>query len=194
MKKLFIGSLVGAIVLFIWSFLSWAILPIHLRTYKYTPAQDSIMKYLNNGNLPESGVYLMPMADNRNASNFDEKYQEESQQVMKEYVGSPMIAVSYLKEGYVMNGFTIMRGFLFNFLAVLALCIMLSPALSLRSSFFGRWWLILVAGLFVNACVPLVQYNWMAVPYNFTIDMVLDNFLNWGVTGLWLAYYFKPKS
>ena len=193
MKKILIGSFVGAVIFFVWSFLAWAVLPVHLHTFKYTPAQDSIMAMLN-GSLPESGVYGMPMADNRNVSGFDAKFQEESEKVMKESVGKPMFSIYYKKEGYDMSGFTLLRGFLFDLLAVLALSIMLAPALSLKGSFFSRWWLALVAGLFLNACGPLMQFNWMGVPGNFTIDMVLDNFLNWGIIGLWMAYYFKPSN
>lgn len=194
MKKLLIGSIVGAMILFFWSFLSWAILPIHLHTFMYTPAQDSIMSLLNNGSLPESGVYGLPMADNRNVSGFDAKFQEESQELIKKAAGQPMATIYYQKDGYNMGGSTLLKGFLFNFLAVLTLCILLAPAMSLKSSYFGRWWLMLVAGLFINACGPLIQYNWMGVPWNFTSDMIVDNFMNWGIVGLWLAYYFKPAN
>lgn len=193
MKKIFIGSLVGAVILFFWSFLAWVVLPIHLHTYTYTPAQDSIMKMLND-NLPESGVYGMPMADNRNIQAFDAKYHEASERMMKEYAGKPMASVYFLKEGYNTSKSVFFKGFFFNLLATLAACILLAPAFAISNSFFARWWLALVAGLFLNACGPLIQYNWMGIPWNFTMDMVVDNFLNWGITGLWLAYYFKPKN
>ncbi|MEP7167963.1 MAG: hypothetical protein ABI855_01205 [Bacteroidota bacterium] len=192
MKKILIGSFVGAIVLFIWSFLAWAILPIHLHTVKYTLAQDSLLQIMANNNL-ESGTYGMPMADNRNVSAFDSKYHEEMEKKMKENAGKPMASVYYLKEGYNMGATTMLRGFLFNFLAVFAASILLAPAFTISNSFFGRWWLTLVVGLFLNACGPLIQYNWMAMPWNFTVDMVIDNFLNWGVVGLWFAYYYKGK-
>jgi hypothetical protein len=39
MKKIFIGSLVGGIILFIWSFIAWGVSPMHLHTFMYTPAQ-----------------------------------------------------------------------------------------------------------------------------------------------------------
>ena len=193
MKRIIIGSLIGGIILFIWSFLAWAVLPVHLHTYKYSAAQDNILKVLIE-NLPESGVYALPMADNTNATAFDEKYQAESEKLMTEYVDKPIASIYYLKEGYNMGGATMLRGFLFNFLAALAACIMLAPGFAATSSFFGRWWLVLVAGLFINACGPLVQYNWMGTPWAFAVDLIMDNFLNWGIVGLWFAYYFKPAN
>ncbi|MEO5571045.1 MAG: hypothetical protein ABIT08_05970 [Bacteroidia bacterium] len=192
MKKILIGAFVGGIIFFIWSFLAWGLLPLHLHTFMYTPAQDSILNILAN-NQTESGAYLMPMADNRNVSGFDSKFHEQSEKVMKENAGKPGTTVYYLKEGYNMDGFTLLRGFLFDLIAAFAVCIMLVPAFSISSSFFGRWWLTLVAGLFLNACGPLIQYNWLGMPWNFTSDMIIDNFLNWGIVGLWFAYYFKGK-
>ena len=187
MKKLLIGSFVGAIILFFWGFLSWAILPIHLHTYSYTPAQDSILQILADNNM-EDGAYAMPMADNRNVAAFDSKYQEESANLMKENAGKPMATVFYLKDGYRMN---LPLGFLINFIAVFAACLLLVPAFTTVSTFFQRWWLALVVGLLINACGPMIGYNWLGMPWNYTAAMILDNFLNWGVTGLWLAWYFK---
>ena len=190
MKKLLIGSFVGGIILFIWSFLAWAVLPIHLHTINYTPAQDSILKILADHDMAD-GAYSMPMADNRNVSGFDSKYHEESEKVMEESKGKPMATIYYLRNGYDMSVMTIIRGFLINFLAVFAACLVLVPAFKTLNTFFGRWWLTLVVGLLVTACGPLINYNWMAMPWNFTADMILDNFLNWGITGLWLASYFR---
>ena len=192
MKKIAIGSLVGAIILFVWSFLAWTVLPLNLRTYMYTPAQDAILKVLAD-NQVQTGVYAMPMADNRDAAAFDSKFHEESEQVMKANEGKPGASVYYLKEGFNMGIGTIIRGFLINLLTMLAACILLAPAFVSMSSFFGRWWLTLVVGLLVSACGPLIQYNWMGIPWEFTEKMILNTFLAWGIPGLWLAYYFKKE-
>jgi len=191
MKKILIGSFIGAVILFIWSFLAWAILPLHLHTFMYTPAQDSVLMIMQNNNM-ESGAYAMPMADNRNAGAFDEKFQEESQKVMQQNAGKPMASIFYNKEGYNMGISTMIKGFLYQFIAALALSIILAPAFSVSRSFFGRWWLTFMAALFLNACGPLIQNNWMGFPWNYTYDMIVDNFLNWGIAGLWFAYFYRP--
>jgi len=191
MKKILIGTLVGGIILFTWSFLAWAILPLHVHTFMHTPAQDTLLQIMADNQF-ESRAYSMPMADNRQITSFSEEYLASSEAMMKANAGKPMATIYYLKEGYNMGGMTMLRGLLFNLLASLAICIMLAPAFSVTESFFGRWWLTLVAGLFLNACGPLIQFNWMAMPWDFTMDMIADNFLNWGITGLWFAFYFKP--
>lgn len=192
MKKIFTGSLAGAIIMFTWGFLSWTILPLHLHTFMYNPVQDSVLNIMASNNVA-TGAYLFPMVDNRNITAFDSKYHEESEKLMQQRKGTPMATVYYLKEGYDMSGLTILRGFIFNFFAVFAACIILAPAFGTMTSFFGRWWLSLVVAFIVSACGPLMNYNWMGVPWSYTADMVLDTFLNWGVTGLWLAWYFGRK-
>ena len=193
MKKILIGSLVGGIILFLWSFLAWTMLPLHVHTFKYTPAQDSILKVLADSKLG-TGVYAMPMADNRNVSSgMDSKYRQEGEAVMKANAGKPAATIYYKKGGFNMGAMTIVRGFLYNFLAVLAACILLAPAFATMNSFFGRWWLTLVAGLLICATGPLIYHNWMGFPRGFAMDMIVDTFLNWGITGLWLAYYFGRK-
>lgn len=190
MKKLLIGSFVGAIVLFVWSFLAWSVLPIHLNTFMYNPAMNTVLKTLADSNV-ETGVYAMPMADNRNVSGFDSKYREETERVMKESENKPAVMVSYLKEGYQFSALTIIKGFLINLITLFAACMLLIPGYKTMNTFFGRWWLTLFVGVLVSAAGPLINYNWMGAPWSYTIDLIMDVMVNWGITGLWLAYYFK---
>src|SRR5689334_20026790 len=87
MTKIFIASFVGAIIMFVWSFLAWTVLPIHANTYMYTPAQDAILKTLSESNL-ESGTYGMPSAPTR----------EEAMKMHASNVGKSGAQIFYLKE------------------------------------------------------------------------------------------------
>ena len=58
--KIFIGSLVGGIIIFICQFLSWGVLNPHCQAQQYTPKQDSILAYLNT-QFDSSGGYLCLM-------------------------------------------------------------------------------------------------------------------------------------
>ncbi|WP_236973473.1 hypothetical protein [Membranihabitans maritimus] len=60
MSKIWIGSLVGGLILFIWQFLSWSMLNIHDNEMEYTPNQVQILEVLNE-NL-EEGNYFLPTA------------------------------------------------------------------------------------------------------------------------------------
>src|SRR3954471_16027959 len=59
MKKVLIGSIVGGIILFVWQFLSFALINFHKPAQNYTEKQDAIMSYLNSQNLKDGG-YVLP--------------------------------------------------------------------------------------------------------------------------------------
>ena len=58
MKKIIIGSLVGAILLFAWQSLSWMVMGIHDKAMKHTTAQDSILSAMSG--ITEEGQYMLP--------------------------------------------------------------------------------------------------------------------------------------
>ncbi len=59
MKKLLIGSLVGAMALFGWQAISWTASGIHDNSFKYVSSQDTIMSTLLQ-HLTSDGEYLIP--------------------------------------------------------------------------------------------------------------------------------------
>jgi len=190
MKRILIGALVGGAILFIWSFIAWGVSPMHLHTFMYTPAQDSLLKVLAESGM-ETGTYSMPFVDNRNVHGMDTKYMEDCKKLMEENKGKPTATIFYLKEGMTFDGGTLFKGFLLEFLAVLVVCIILAPAFVSTNSYFGRWWLVLLVGLLISLCGPMINYNFMGYPWEFTLDMVVDIFANWAIVGLWLAWYFR---
>jgi len=94
MKKILIASLVGGIILFAWHAVSWMVMPIHLDSFHYSPAQDSILNALENAGLT-TGAYFMPTADNRNVTAFDSEYHKKTEELMKTRVGKPMATIFY---------------------------------------------------------------------------------------------------
>jgi hypothetical protein len=85
MQKSIIGSLVGAMILFIWQFLSWTALDLHRAAQDYTPKQDSILAYLST-NLEKEGGYLMPHTPK--GSSF-----EEAEKLAAKSIGKPWVTI-----------------------------------------------------------------------------------------------------
>src|SRR5436190_22584773 len=59
MKNIFIGALVGGIIMFITQFLSWDALDLHHSEQQYTSKPNDILAYLNT-QFDSSGGYLLP--------------------------------------------------------------------------------------------------------------------------------------
>ena len=68
MKKTIVAALVGGIIIFIWQFLSFALINFHKPAQNYTDKQDAIMTFLNSQQLPEGGYILPNIPDNTTAA------------------------------------------------------------------------------------------------------------------------------
>lgn len=62
LADIWVPILVGTFVLFICSFLAWAILPHHFNDHAAIPDEDAFLKFLRSQNIP-SGNYIFPRPD-----------------------------------------------------------------------------------------------------------------------------------
>lgn len=180
MKKIFIASLVGAIIMLVWGFLAWDVLSLHASSLNYTPAQDAILKTLSESNL-ETATYFMPYAPTK----------EERANVMKDMKGKPSALVYYTKESPGIDPMVFLRGFLFDFVMLFAVCVLLAN--NMGGSFFSRWWMVMMFAVIIIFGSHLMFWNFMNFSWNYTRDFILDSTLGWGITGLWLAWYLGKK-
>lgn len=190
MKKILIASLVGALIMFVYSALSWMVLPTHHDSFHYTPAQDSILSALKNAGLTD-GAYYMPTLDNRNVSSFDSEYHKKGEEMMKANIGKPMATVFYLDKAAGMDPMQMVRGFFYTLIALFCVCMLLSLAYQSDASFFMRWWMVMLIAIIYTMMGPLMGHNWMMEPWHYTKGFICDAFIGWGLTGLWLAKYLK---
>ncbi len=184
MKKWLIGSLVGAILIFIWQFLSWAVLNLHVAEAKYTPAQDSILQCLSS-TLKEDGSYMLPTVP-PGAS------MSEGEELGKKMDGKPWASVTY-KTSYS-YGMTrpMIRGFLVDLFIFFCLIYTLtrggtptairvvagSVAVGLITFFYG----------------PYTQHNWFQTPAETMYGHLIDALVAWGLAGIWLGWWLNRKK
>jgi hypothetical protein len=188
MKKILIASVVGAVILFAWQALSWMVTPFHLHTFRHTPAQDSIIAVLNNSGLT-TGVYQLPSVDNTNVSGFDADYHKKSEELMNASVGHPAATIFYVGSVHAMHAAPMLKGFLYDLIALFCACMLLSLAYQSDASFFMRWWMVMLIAIIYVMQGPMMGHNWMWQPWHYTKGFIWDAFIGWGLAGLWLAKY-----
>jgi len=179
MKKLFIGAIVGGIIVFVWQSLSFTVLNLHGKAFQYTPKQQEIISYLGT-QFSEDGQYLLPRPPD-NASSEEQKAHMESSD------SKPWAMVSYHKAMKMNMPMNMIRGLLVDILAVGLLCWIL---LKMNLPSFST---ILIAsiftGLIVFLNVPYTAHIWYQ-----TFDIMahfLDAIVSWGACGLWLGWWLN---
>jgi len=179
MKKNLIGALVGALIIFIWQFLSFAATGLHAPAQRYTEKQTAIMEFLNGQGLEEGG-YLLPNMPP--GSSF-----EESMNAEEGMIGKPWVNLQYHKAYEAKMTMNMIRGFLVNAVTVFLFCLLLS-----RMQWRGAVTIIssaVMIGFIVFLNAPYTNHIWYQ-----TFDIwahFLDALVSWGLTGLWLSWWLR---
>ncbi|MCB0524853.1 MAG: hypothetical protein H6576_10830 [Lewinellaceae bacterium] len=178
MNKQLIASFVGGLIIFIWQFFSWSILPTHKAEFGYTANQDSIMQTLNRY-LSEDGGYFLPGVPPGTS-------QEEAQAMMEKNANKPWASISYHKSLNTNMTMNMVRGFVADLLAAFLLVwlLMRFESLTMQSA--------IIASIFVGLTSYLtVSYSnsvWFETP---SIGHLIDAIVSWGLAGTWLGWYLR---
>ncbi len=175
MKKLIIGTSVGALFLFVWQFLSFAALDIHGSQMEYTNKQDTILKVLSE-NL-EEGSYFLPRAPR-------EAFQDEQQAMATEKLGTPWAIIHYHETLSNKQGMNMFRGFMIDLLAVFLLSWVLSnmAELTVKTAVLTS----LAIGFIGYLSITYLNSIWFETT---TLPDLLDAIVQWGLIGAWLGWW-----
>jgi len=183
MKKWLIGSFVGAILVFAWQFLSWTVLQLHIGEAKYTPAQDSIVSFLSS-TLKEDGVYMLPTVPPGSSM-------EAGQELGEKMNGKPWATVTYKTAYHNEMTMPMIRGFLVDLFLVFSLIYVLTRGGTPKPIrvFAGS----IAVGLIIFLVGPYSQHIWFQTPNEAYSGHLIDAFVVWGLTGLWLGWWLNRK-
>lgn len=181
MKKWLIGSLVGAILLFIWQFISWAASGMHDNEYKYHPKQEQIISALSSY-LKEDGQYMIPR-DNPETSN------EDRQEARKAMAGKSYAIIQY-KDKFEMEMATPMiRSFITDVLIVLLLIFIVGRRTYV--SMGSVWATVMAVGLVAWFWHPYTENIWFQTPTEIIMNALVDWLIAYTIVGLWLGWWLK---
>jgi hypothetical protein len=179
MKKTIVGTLVAAIILFMWQFLSWSILNIHGVENTYTPNQDKIINFLEQ-NLEEGSYFLPTMPPDTSP--------EEKAEMMKSVEGKPWATVVYHDAYHDTMGMNMFRGFVANLLIAFLLCWILMRMKDLT----------LASGLLTSLFIGFIGY--MIITYihtiwfeTYSLGYLIDTIVQFGLVGLWLGWWLSRE-
>jgi len=181
MKRIMIATLVGAVLLFVYQFISWEISPIHENSYKYVADQDTITSYLSK-HLKEDGVYALPMM-------LPGAPKSDREAFMKKYVGQPEAMITWHNKMGGEMGMQMVMGFVIDLIAVLIVASLLLRTLTIFSTFFAKLRVVMSFSFFVIFQTTLMNYNWFNAPWHNLKGDIIDSILAWLIVGCWLAWY-----
>jgi hypothetical protein len=189
-KRLLLGTILGAVVLFFWSALAWMVIPWPGEPLRGFANEEATLQAIK-ANVPRSGVYLMPMEVKRTPGMTDEQYQKAMQDANNRMLQGPMIFASVRLEpmGSITKFFVI--GFITQMVAAFLGTFLLLQTSGL--SYAARVTFVTVLGVLIFVGGHLDEWNWWGFS-NAYIGMQLGSIvIGWLLAGLLISALVRGK-
>lgn len=174
-KTLIKGALLGGIVLFFWSFLSWTVLPWHTATMHPFTDEAAVVDALK-ANAPSSGVYVYPT----------EKATPEQAKA------GPTVFLSYCTNGFDSMVMPLILNFLLQVLIAGLVTALLFRTRGLKT-YWGRVAFVTLAAFTAGVVCFLPPWIWFHFAADYTLVMLADLTVSGFVLGLVLAKWASPE-
>ncbi len=189
MGRFVLASILGGAAVFVWSTISWMVLPWHMSSIKNLPDGDATMAVLRE-KLPESGVYTFPpypedQTDEATMAKWEEKY-----------VGGPYISTLLYHDSGYMDAMSMqfIRGYVLDVIAAGLLVYLLGVAGPYLRNYGQRAVYVANIGLFATIDGTMMDWNWWELPIEFSTPFVLDGIIAWSLAGLVIAALIRPQA
>lgn len=174
-KKIVISGIVGGVVLFLWSAISWMVLPYHMETIHSFKDSKVVAETVKDNAMVSSGMYFTPMM-HKDGSNMST---EEARQ--------PMVFAAVTVEGMNKSMQTAMGyGLATQILAAFLVAYMLMQLPS-TAGYIRRVWFVVVFGLSAGVVTDIPYWNWFGFDCNYTLVQMADLIVGWFFAGLVLG-------
>jgi len=182
-KSLALGAILGGLTAFVWSFISWGVLPWHEKQLHSFQNEDEVSAVIAS-HAPQSGNYLLPTGPSQESMNSDQKKAAEEIRMQKMQKG-PLVFAAIRKEGFASFPKTLITQLVCQMFAALLLTWMLLQTTGL--SYARRVAFLAIVGLAASVIADLPNWNWWAFSGAYTAVNLVDYTLTWLLAGLVIA-------
>ncbi|MEM8677734.1 MAG: DUF1761 family protein [Planctomycetota bacterium] len=178
--RLIFGSLISAVLVFVWGFVFWTLLPFPKQILTTLPGQETFIEELKAA-VPESGAYMIP-GGMESASDED---------VLRRHAEGPIATVLYHKAGAPpMAPKIFIQGFLHMFVAAFIAGIIIAASES--NTYFSRVMLIFWVGVFCAVWVEINNVVWWYFPRDYALMRMAYHLSSCLIMGIVLAAVVRP--
>lgn len=174
MKRNLLLSVVAGVVLFVWGFISWAVLPWHNMVANKFTNEASVAQALKE-NAPQQGVYILPFSEKDHGPN---------------QVGA---FANVLPQGTDMNmGKQMAAGIITQIIGAFLVLMLLGQARGL--TYWGKVGFVALVGLIIGFVSHAPYWNWFGFPAPYVLVTILDTAIGWTLAGLAVARFVPGRS
>lgn len=183
MKRILLGGLSGGIVLFVWGFVSWMVLPWHNVTLNAFGDENAMVAAVA-ANAPTRGIYMIPGEQEMAGLSAEEKaaFAEAGRKRMAE---GPFVFAAVSPQGAGGMGPALIGSFLIQFLGAMLATLLLLRAMAMP--YLAKVAFVMLLGLFAGIVAHAPYWNWWGFPADYTLVAIADLVIGWFLAGLVIA-------
>ncbi len=181
-KSLVLGALLGGLVAFAWSTVSWMMLPWHETTMLNFQDEDAVVRAIVD-NAPASGVYFAPGGAGKGLTR--EQADAANQAAMEKMKQGPIVFATVQRRGMASMAGPMVAQFLI--LAVAALLVTWLVLKTRGLDYWGKVQFVTVASLAAGVVRDLPNWNWWGFSTGYTLVQIADVVVTGFIAGLVIA-------
>jgi hypothetical protein len=189
-KQLLLGTVLGAIVLFIWSALSWMVIPWPGEPLRsFTNAEE--LAQAIKANTPRSGNYLLPNEVKRTPGMTEEQYQKAMQDANNRMMQGPIVFAAVRLEPFG----SMSRPLILKFLTDLVIAF-LATLLLLKTTglpYPGRVVFLTIIGVIIFVGANIDEWNWFSFSTAYTLMQAGVTIIGWFLAALVMSLVVKTR-
>lgn len=190
--KHFIAALLGAIAIFLWSFIAHMFTPLGQAGVTPLPGPDAVSGSLTSSIGDKPGMYMFPTGG-LTAESTRQQHAEAMDRVMEEMKTKPSGLLVYHPAGRTFNfGKTLAIQFGIDFLEALIVVYLLAQ--TALASFGGRVMFVTVAGILAAIATNLSLWNWYGFNTAYTAANVVMEVVGFLCAGIVIALVLGRSS
>jgi hypothetical protein len=178
-KTIWKCALAGGLILFVWGFISWMVLPWHQMSYNSFKDEKQVQQVIKN-NANGEGIYILPHCCNKDA--------KELSALRKE---GPTMFACVRMTGYHMGAKPVVISLITQILGAALIAWMLMQLKT--KEYKSKVLFVTAAGFFVGLMGVVPSWNWWGFPLGYTVVMWLDLIIGWFLAGLAMASLVRKK-
>lgn len=186
-KSLVWGTILGGLMAFVWSSISWELLGWHEKGMLAFQNEDEVSAMIAL-HTSKDGIYLLPSMPTTEGMTAEQKKQAQAATIAKMQSGPIMFAA--VRRG----GFgSYARGLIIQLLSLMAAAFLLTWLLlqTCGLSYARKVAFLAVVGLAASVIVDLPNWNWWGFSGSYTAVNLIDSTLTWLIAGLVIAKVAK---
>lgn len=182
-KTIVRGAVVGGIILFIWGFISWMVLPWHNATMMRFTNERDVARVIQD-NAPIDGMYMLPSCQGNDNS---EQARADFRQKLE---NGPFVFAAVRPNGMGgMHAGHFIKSLIIQIIAAAVATWLLTRTRGL--DYLQRVGFVTMVAFFAGVAVMLPAWNWMGYTTGYTIIGIIDLLIGWTLAGFALAKITK---